>query len=397
MTFLLLAVIYIAFIGLGIPDSLFGTAWPAIYAEFGLPVDYASFVTLIISLGTVTSSLVGTRIINKIGTGAVTAICTTMTALALLAFSLSGSFIWLCVFALPLGLGAGSIDSALNNYVALHYKATHMNFLHCFYGIGVTVSPYLMSIALGKTTWRGGYRIIFFVQLSIALLTIIALPLWKRVGHDNSSEAQEEPRTLSIPTMLGMKRVRLTLLVFLGTCAVEFIAGTWASTYLVNVKNLPVESAARYVTLYYAGMALGRFSAGLLAKRLSSWQLIRYGQTISLAALVLLALPLPTAFSGAALFLLAYGNGPVFPNMTQLAPTNFGKDVSQSIISLQMAASYVAMMLLSPLFGFLAEKVSVTTYPWFLLVMYFVMLAATLGLMKDVGSSVFRRKNNGNN
>lgn len=386
MATLLLAVIYIAFIGLGIPDSLFGTAWPAIYREFSLPISMASCVTLLISGGTVVSSLFSARLINRFGTGRVTAVSTALTAAALLGFSLSGHLLWLCLFAVPLGLGAGAIDSALNNYVALHYRATHMNFLHCFYGVGVSLSPYLMSLALsGQGGWRSGYRLAFFIQLGIAVVTIAALPLWGRAVHAQTADEQETaPRTLSLSQLARLPGVKSVWLAFIGSCAIEYICGAWGSTFLVESKDMAVDTAAQIITLYYVGMALGRFLSGVLSVKLSSWALIRIGQGVVLAAIVLLLLPLPAFAAGAGLFLIGLGNGPVFPNLIHLTPTNFGRDVSQSVMGSQMAAAYVGIMLVPPLFGLLAQAAGTDIFPFFLLVLFIGMIGATLRLIRTV-------------
>ena len=376
----LLIIIYMAFIGLGIPDSLFGTAWPAIYPEFGAPLSAASYVTLLISGGTVVSSLLSDRIINRFGTGKVTAVSTAMTAAALLGFSLSPDLPWLCLFAIPLGLGAGAIDSGLNNYVALHYKAAHMNFLHCFYGIGVSLSPYLMSLALaGEGGWRGGYRLVFYCQLAIALITLLSLPLWSRGKTDNPAVVEGVPRTISMAGLIRIPAVRTVWAVFFASCAIEYTCGTWGSTFLVSAKGLAVEHAAQMVTFYYAGMALGRFLSGMLAGRLSSWRLIQTGQGVVLGAIALL-LPLPAAVSGVGLFLIGLGNGPLFPNLIHLTPKNFGIEISQSVMGTQMAASYMGIMLMPPLFGLLAQAVGAWVLPGFLLLL-FVVMAASMGLL----------------
>ena len=245
---ILLVVIYLAFIGLGIPDSLFGTAWPAIYQEFSVPVSYANFVSLLISGGTVAASLLSARLINRFGTGKITALSTVMTAAALLGFSLSGQMVWLCLWAIPLGLGAGAVDSALNNYVALHYKASHMSFLHCFYGIGVSMSPYLMSLALGNGNWRQGYQTVFYVQLGIALITIAALPLWKQDNCGPGQEKLSQARTLSLSESARQPLVPVVWLVFLSSCAIEYTCGLWGSTFLVNEKHLTADVAAEIIT-----------------------------------------------------------------------------------------------------------------------------------------------------
>ena len=392
MATLLLIVIYIAFIGLGVPDSLFGTAWPAIYTDLNLPVSWASIVTIIVSCGTITSSLLSSWLISRFGTGKITAVSTLMTALALLGFSCSDSMLWLCLCAIPLGLGAGSIDTALNNYVALHYKASHMNFLHCFYGIGVSLSPYLMSLALSKGTWEGGYRAVFWFQLAIAALTVLALPLWKKVRHaQNGEEEEETPRVLSVPALMKMPKVRMACLVFIGYCALEYTCGTWGSTFLVNAKGAAADTAARMVTFYYVGLALGRFLSGVLAGRLHSRQLVKIGQMILLAAVVSLFLPLPFAFCSVSLFFIGLGNGPIFPNMLHLTPELFGKDLSQAVIGAEMATSYIGVLLAPALFGLIAQNVTAALFPVYLLVLYALMITGTAAsVYKKDGHTIAR-------
>ena len=392
MATLLLIVIYIAFIGLGVPDSLFGTAWPAIYTDLNLPVSWASIVTIIVSCGTITSSLLSSWLISRFGTGKITAVSTLMTALALLGFSCSDSMLWLCLCAIPLGLGAGSIDTALNNYVALHYKASHMNFLHCFYGIGVSLSPYLMSLALSKGTWEGGYRAVFWFQLAIAALTALALPLRKKVRHaQNGEEAEETPRVLSFPALMKMPKVRMACLVFIGYCALEYTCGTWGSTFLVNAKGAAADTAARMVTFYYVGLALGRFLSGVLAGLLHSRQLVKIGQMILLAAVVSLFLPLPFAFCSVSLFFIGLGNGPIFPNMLHLTPELFGKDLSQAVIGAEMATSYIGVLLAPALFGLIAQNVTAALFPVYLLVLYALMITGTAAsVYKKDGHAIAR-------
>lgn len=387
MATLLLIVIYIAFIGLGVPDSLFGTAWPAIYTDLDLPVSWASIVTIIVSCGTIISSLLSSWLISRFGTGKITAVSTLMTALALLGFSCSDSMLWLCLCAVPLGLGAGSIDTALNNYVALHYEASHMNFLHCFYGVGVSLSPYLMSLALSQGTWENGYRTVFWFQLAIAALTILTLPFWKKVRHSKNGEEEEEtPRVVSFPTLMKMPRVRMACLVFIGYCALEYTCGTWGSTFLVNAKGAAADTAARMVTFYYIGLALGRFLSGVLAGRLHSRQLVKIGQTILLAAIASLFLPLPSAFCSVSLFFIGLGNGPIFPNMLHLTPELFGKDLSQAVIGAEMATSYVGVLLAPALFGLIAQNITAALFPVYLLVLYALMIMGT-------AASVYRKGN----
>lgn len=377
MSTLLLFIIYIAFIGLGIPDSLFGTAWPAIYTEFNLPISFASFVTVIISCGTIISSIFSSKVINRFGTDKVSAFSTAMTAAALIGFSFSGNLLLLCLCAIPLGLGAGAIDTALNNYVAVHYSATHMNFLHCFYGIGVSVSPYILSLVIGgRHGWRGGYRAAFAIQLCIALLLFFTLPVWKKAHVQKNNETQSI-KTLTISETLHIPGVRIMCCLFITSCAIECTCGGWGSTFLVEHKHVVTEYAAKIVMFYYIGMALGRFLSGILAIRLNSWQIIRIGQIVLGAAIVLLLLPLSPGISAVGLFLVGLGNGPLFPNFNYLTPQNFGDDISQSVMGIQMAASYIGIMAAPAVCGILGQFINMGIFPVYLLVFYLIMIIAT--------------------
>ncbi len=375
-TFLLL-IIYIAFIGLGIPDSLFGTAWPAVYSEFGIPISFAGFVTVIISCGTVVSSMLSATIINRFGTGKVSAFSTALTAAALVGFSFSGNLWFFCLFAIPLGLGAGAIDTALNNYVAVNYSATHMSFLHCFYGIGVSASPYIMSLVIGgRFGWRGGYRAAFIIQLCIALLLFFTLPVWKKV-KPQKDEGQQGAKTLTLKETIKIPGVRIMCCLFIATCAIECTCGGWGSTFLVEYKHIAAGQAAQIVMFYYIGMAAGRFLSGVLAAWLNNWQIIKIGQGVLGVALILLMLPLSPAVSAAGLFLVGLGNGPLFPNFNYLTPQNFGEDVSQSVMGTQMAAAYVGIMLAPAACGILGQLISMGIFPVYLFIYYLIMTAAT--------------------
>ena len=378
MAAVLLAVIYISFIGLGVPDSLFGTAWPAIYAEFGLPISFASFVTVIISCGTILSSLISARLIGWLGTGRVAAFSTLLTAAALLGSSLAPGLWAMCLLAVPLGVGAGAIDVALNNYVAQHYSATHMSFLHCFYGIGVTVSPCILSLVIGSEAgWRGGYRITCLIQLAIALLLFLTLPLWGRV-HGGPAQEEAAPRTLSFRETLRIPGVKHMCFLFIASCAIECVCGGWGSTFLVENRGMAPESAAQVIMLYYAGMALGRFLSGVLAAKLHSWTIIRLGELVLGGALLLLALPLPLSFCAAGMFLVGFGNGPLFPNFNYLAPQSFGNSVSQSVIGVQMPSAYAGIMLMPMLCGLLGQWLGMGIFPFYMLLFFVPMLLVTL-------------------
>ena len=379
MATVLLAVIYAAFIGLGIPDSLFGAAWPAIYPDLGLNVSLASIYSVISSLCTMLSSLFSDRAIARFGTEKVTTFSTVMTALGLLAFSFGGGFWALCLCAIPLGLGAGAVDTALNNYVAIHYNATQMSFLHCFYGVGVAVSPYLLSFALAQANdWRGGYRTMFCIQSVIALLLILTLPLWKKV-ESRSPEPEPEVRRVSVGQILKNPVARVSLLVFFGSCSLEAMCLGWGSTWLVNCRGMDASQGAELITWYYVGMTLGRFFSGVVSKWLSPKRILAIGEGITALAVALLFAPSPVA-AAVGLFAVGLGNGPVFPNMTYLTPIHFGQDVCQSFIGLQMAVAYGAFMATPMVFSLIARVVGVGLFPVVCLVVLVLAVVAT-GLM----------------
>lgn len=390
MATILLILIYIFYIGLGVPDSLLGSAWPAIYSEFHVPVSYASFISVIISAGTVISSLLSTKIIAKLGTAKVTAISTSLTAIALLGFSCSHDFLWMCICAVPLGIGAGSIDTALNNYVALHYNAMQMSFLHCFYGIGVTLSPYLMSLALSDSmNWRGGYRTVFYIQLVIALLSFISIPLWKKIKSNQQEE--EIIHVLSLVQMIKRKKIWASCGVFAGISALESTCLIWGSTYLSETIGLSADMAAALITFYFAGMTLGRFFSGLLALRFSDWKIIITGQSIIFIAVLILLITNDTASAVLGFFLIGLGNGPVFPNMTHLTPILYKKETSQSIIGMEMAFSNLSIMLTPVLFGFISDVMGNEIFPVFLTVMFALMAGCTIILKVGDSRSQWRK------
>ena len=375
MTTLLLIIIYIAFIGLGVPDSLIGSAWPAIHTELNVPIEAVSIITFLISGCTVLSSMFSARILNKLGTAKVTAFSTAMTAASLIGFSFVPSFWFMIPLAVVLGLGAGAIDSGLNNYVALHFKASHMNFLHCFYGVGVSLSPYLMSQALSNIGWRGGYRYTFYVQAVIAILLIISVPLWKKTS---STEKTEEEKEINL-TLLQMAKkadVRLVWIIMLVTNAIEYACGVWGSTYLVEEKGFEAEHGALALTVYYVGMSIGRFVSGLISNKISTWKRIGIGTFILAPAVAIMLLPLHGAVSVIGLFLIGLGNGSIYPNMIHLTPHNFGKEVSQSIMGSQIAFAYIGVMLAPPAVSLISGFFGIKIYPVLLAVLYVAMVIA---------------------
>lgn len=374
VSLILLIVIYIAFIGLGIPDSLFGSAWPAIYAELELPVSYVSIVTMMVSGCTVVSSILSDRIIHRFGTGKVAAVSTLMTACALLGFSFSNHFLFMCLLAVPLGLGAGAIDSGLNNYLALHYDAKHINFLHCFYGIGVTVSPLLMSFAIGNGDWRGGYQYAFLIQLLIALVLIASLGLWRRnTKKETGSVSDEDTQTvLSLGQMCKMPAVRTAWAIMFTTNAIECVCSAWGATYLSEARQFAAQDSAWAMALYYVGLALGRFLSGVFSKKIHTWQRVHQGIVGVVIAVGLLFFPGSwTAMAG--LFMVGFGNGAIYPNLVYLTPYNFGKDVSQSVMGTLVAVAYIGFMFTPALFGLVSGAFEIGVFPVFLLVLLTVM------------------------
>ncbi|MBR2868517.1 MAG: MFS transporter [Clostridia bacterium] len=371
----LLVVIYIAFIGLGVPDSLIGSAWPAIHSEMNIPVETVSILTFIISGCTVLSSMFSAGILNKLGTAVVTAFSTAMTAAALLGFSFAPSFGFMIPLAVILGLGAGAIDSGLNNYVALHFKASHMNFLHCFYGIGVSLSPYLMSQALSDAGWRSGYRYAFYVQAAITLLLIISIPMWKKSSAADESEV-ENSINLTLFQMAKMPEVRQVWIIMLATNAIEYACGVWGSTYLVAEKGFETKHGALALTVYYVGMSIGRFVSGLLSDKISTWKRIGIGTVILAPATAIMLLPLHGAITVVGLFLVGLGNGSIYPNMIHLTPHNFGKEVSQSIMGSQIAFAYIGVMLAPPAVSLISGLFGIKIYPILLAVLYIIMVIA---------------------
>ena len=388
MATLLLIIIYVCFVGLGIPDSLFGPAWPVMSGEFGLPVSIAGYLTAYFCLCSTVSSFLSDRLIHRFGTGRVTAVSTLLTAVGLLGYSFSQSIWWILLFAIPLGLGAGAVDAGLNNYVALHYKASHISYLHCFYGVGVTVSPVFMSIALaGSGDWHDGYRTAGFVQLGIALIAILSVGLWAKVarGHrptENDSpeapKAEEESRVVPFRRQAKNPGIRWAWLIFTLAVTLEVLAGSWGSTYLVNQRGMAPHMAAAMTALYYFGLAGGRFLSGLLSHRLSAWRIIGISLVIWPLSLVLFVLPLPHVIAGAGLLFAGLGMGPLYPNFVYLTPRNFGREASQSVMATQSAMAYLGLMAVPPLFSLIVGYTGVGVFVPFLALMFGLLLGAVL-------------------
>ena len=372
---LLLVIIYIAFISLGLPDSLLGSAWPVMYEQLNVPMSSAGMVTMIIAGGTIVSSLFSDFLTRKLGAGLVTAGSVFLTAAALLGFSLSNSFLLLCLWAIPYGLGAGAVDAALNNYVALHYASRHMSWLHCFWGVGAAVSPYIMGYCLtGGFGWHTGYRCVSIVQFVLTALLFLSLPLWNRRKQETAGEIPPAA-PVSLPKALKIKGVKLVLLSFFGYCALESTTGLWASSYLVEFRGIDSQTAARFASLFYLGITFGRFLCGFIADRLGDKRMIRLGIWIAIAGVFFVFLPLGTNITAlGGLILIGLGCAPIYPCIIHATPSNFGKENSQSIIGIQMASAYAGTTFMPPLFGLIAEHVQIGLYPLYLLLFALLML-----------------------
>lgn len=377
---LLLVIIYFAFISLGLPDSLLGSAWPVMSGDLAVPMSYAGIVSMIISAGTVVSGLASDRLTRRFGAGWVTAVSVFLTAAALFGFSVSDSFWMLCVLAVPYGLGAGAIDAALNNYVALHYASRHMSWLHCFWGIGTMVSPYIMGACLTRGLgWHSGYRFVSFLQIGLTVLLFCSLPLWKKRKTKESGTGkaggEEDGRALRLRDAVRISGVKMVLVVFFAYCAMETTTGLWASSYLVTWRHVGAETAARFASLFYMGITFGRFVSGFVSERLGDRRLIRLGGVVILLGIALVAIPTASYVPAlAGLVVIGLGCAPVYPAVIHATPANFGKENSQAIIGIQMASAYVGTTFMPPVFGLIAQHVSIALYPAFLLVLAALML-----------------------
>ena len=369
---LLLALIYIAFISLGLPDSLLGSGWPVIHNNLNVPISFMGIVSMVISGGTIVSSLLSDKLTRKLGTRIVTVISVFLTAIALFGFSLSNQFWMLIVFAIPYGLGAGAIDAALNNYVALHYTSKHMSWLHCFWGVGTIVSPFVMSYALTNSTWNNGYRIVAFIQLGIGLLLLATLPVWKATRRNVEANA----KSIGLIGALKIKGVSYLLIGFFAYCAAEATAMYWASTYLVEVKGIPTEQAARFASLFYIGLTVGRFLSGFIMNKLGDRKMIMLGTCILSCGIISLLIPTGNPIvSLTGFIIIGFGCAPIYPCIIHSTPNNFGAENSGAIIGIQMASAYVGTTFIPPLFGLLGNLISFAILPIYLCIFVIIMIS----------------------
>ena len=373
MTNLLLAIIYMAFISLGLPDALLGAAWPTMQPEFGVPISYAGIISMIIAVGTIVSSLQSDRLTRRLGAGKVTVVSVAMTAAALIGFSLTHSFWLLCVWAVPYGLGAGGVDASLNNYVALHYESRHMSW-HCMWGVGATLGPYLMGYALTNGGgWNAGYRYIGIIQIVLTAFLLFSLPLWKKRKGAQADAGAEMGEALTLRQIVGIPGAKEVMVCFFCYCAVEQTTTLWASSYLSIYKGMAPETAASFASMFFIGITAGRAVCGFITMKLSDTQMIRLGLVLIALGVIAMLLPGAPAVALAGLVLIGLGCAPIYPCIIHSTPDHFGADKSQAIIGVQMASAYVGSCLMPPLFGLIANNITVALLPVFLLLVLVLM------------------------
>lgn len=373
---LLLAIIYLSFISLGLPDGLLGAAWPTMCVEMDVPVSYAGMISITIAGGTIISSLLSDRLTLRFGTGKVTAVSVAMTALALLGFSLTKNYWILFVWAVPYGLGAGSVDASLNNYVALHYASRHMSWLHCMWGLGATAGPYIMGYALtGGQGWNAGYRYVAILQMVLTAVLFLSLKIWIERKNEPSAEKNAQRAPLGLKEIFRIPGAREVMVAFFCYCALEGTAMLWGSTYFVRQLGMDEERAASLASLFFIGLTAGRFASGFVTMKLNDANMIRLGQSIIAAGIVIMLLPLGAMASMAGLLLIGLGCAPVYPCVIHSTPEHFGEENSQALIGVQMASAYVGICIMPPLFGLIANHISAGLLPWYLAAINIVMIA----------------------
>lgn len=367
MYILLLSIIYLAFVSLGLPDSLLGAGWPVMHVFFGVPISYMGILSMIMTGGTILAAFMSERLTNKFGTSAVTTVSTALTAVALFGFSSSEEFWQLCIWSVPYGLGAGAIDAALNNYIALHYSSKHMSWLHCFWGAGAIISPYVMSFALMHSVWSDGYKAVGILQVIIVIILVVATPLWKINKSANTSEKERKP--LGIKGVLKIKGAAEHIGAFFAYCSLEATIMLWASSYFFEGRGIPEETAAALASLFYIGLSLGRFGGGFISDILGDKKMIRIGTAIAVVGLILVLMPNDRiAFVG--FLLTGVGCAPIYPCFMHLTPSAFGVERSQAIIGIQMALGYIGFLFMPPLFGIIANHITIKILPVFCLLFF---------------------------
>lgn len=373
---ILLIIIYLTFISLGLPDAILGSAWPIIHDELNVSITYAGIVTIITTAGTIISSLFSEKIVRRFSTGKVTTFSVFLTSVGLLGIYFSPNFLWICLLSIPLGLGGGAVDSVLNNFVAINYKASHMNWLHCFWGIGATLGPFIMSLFLFKENgWRIGYATIGVIQAALVICLVISLPLWRK--FEKKQTIEKEHTEIKLNKILKINGMKPALISFFCYCSLELTAGLWASSYLTITKGISVDIAAKWVSFYYLGITVGRFISGFVTMKLSNKQMIRSGQIICICGIFLLILSTPNIFKLFGLILIGLGCAPIYPAMLHDTPNRFGKDLSQGVMGIQMATAYMGSAVIPPLFGVLSKIFDLNILPYFLLLLIVLMIGSS--------------------
>ncbi|AEM22708.1 major facilitator superfamily MFS 1 [Brachyspira intermedia PWS/A] len=374
MVNLLLAIIYLSFISLGLPDALLGSAWPTMHKELNVPISYAGIISMIISAGTIISSLQSDRLTKKFSTAKITAFSVAMTAIALFGFSITHSYLFLCVWAIPYGLGAGSVDASLNNYVALHYESKHMSWLHCMWGIGATIGPYIMGYAITNNNWNAGYRYISIMQIVLTAILFFSLSLWKK--NDEENKEKISTKVLSLKEIIKIPGAREIMICFFCYCALEATTGLWASSYLNLYKGVDIKTAASFGSLFYIGITVGRAISGFITMKLNDNQMIILGESLILIGIILMIIPAVNIVSLIGFITIGLGCAPIYPSIIHSTPSNFGAENSQAIIGVQMASAYIGTLAMPPLFGYIANHISISLLPFYLiliLVLMFIM------------------------
>ncbi|WP_188205221.1 MFS transporter [Desemzia incerta] len=390
---LILIIVYLSFISLGLPDSLLGSAWPAMYGELGVSISSISWISVITTGGTVLSSLLSGTMIKRFGTARVTLVSILLTAIALLGFAFSGSFLGLCILAIPLGLGAGSVDAALNNFVALYFKASHMSWLHSFWGLGATMGPLILSFFIARGSWENGYLAIGILQLILVAFITSSLPKWKQVENKDANDASEaEVVFQSKKSVLKKNSVKLSVLAFFLYSAIETTTGLWSSTYLVEYKSLAPEVAARWTSLFFLGITIGRLVSGFLTYTMSNKSLIRVGQLICAFGGILLLVPFSDLFSMVGLLFIGLGCAPIYPSMIHDTPNRFGRGASQSVMGLQVAFAYVGSSIMPLIFSGLVSFSTIGLFPVYILLSVVVMTLCSEKMNTAVKSELLSNK-----
>ena len=385
---LLLALIYVCFISLGLPDSLLGSAWPVLHKEISVPVSFAGIISATIFVGTILSSLFSDKLLHKFGAGRVTAVSVVMTALGLFGFFISNKFWMLILWAIPYGLGAGGVDAILNNYVALHYKPQHMSWLHCMWGVGASISPYIMSFSLVHLeSWNYGYLIVSVIQAVLSVIIFISIPIWKKGNKVEGQDEEIKTQPLSFKEIFSIKGAIFCFLMFFCYCSMELTTSLWASTYLVQKWDFSPEMAAGYASMFYIGITFGRFINGFLAMKLSDRFLIRMGSAIIAVGIGLLFLPFHSTFALIGFIVIGLGCAPFYPCIIHMSPDVFGKDKSQAMIGVQMAFAYIGFLVMPPLFGIIADYISISLLPVFQLLCLIILFVMHELVIKKANSN----------